>query len=315
MNRLRTGVYVAIAALLSGVLATPANALEPGDGFVDIGNGKVWYRVMGNSDKTPILLVHGGPGIPSCYMDGMAELAKDRPVIFYDQLGCGRSGPSPDSSNWTIDYYVAELDTLRQKLGLDEVHLYGHSWGSMLAVEYMRTKPSGVKSLVLAGPSLKIARWVDDADSLLRTLPDSVQAVVHKYEDKKEYEAPQYQAAVMDFYGRYLARRKPWSPSLDSALMLMNPALYLHMCGPSEFSITGTLRDYDASDFLRTITLPTLYVIGDHDEVLPETASYYRGITPGAKLAVIPNAGHLMMHDQPEANAKAIREFLQEVEK
>jgi len=307
------GVIGLTYSLLLGI-ASVASALEPGEGFVEIGGGKVWYNVMGKGDATPLLLVHGGPGIPSSYMDGMAVLASDRPVIFYDQLGCGHSGPNPDSSKWTIDYYVAELDTLRQKLGLDEVFLYGHSWGSILVAEYMFTKPSGVKGIILAGPTLSAARWSADAQALVETLPDSVQQVIAAAESSGSYDSPAYQAAVMDFYGMYLARKQPWSAGLNDALQTMNPGIYTYVCGPSEFALTGTLKDYDCTKKLGSITVPTLFVTGEFDEARPTTVEYYKSLIPNAQMVVIKGAAHLEMHDQPELNAAAIRKFMHKVE-
>ena len=61
--------------------------LIPGEGYTEVKGGKIWYRIVGESDKTPLILVHGGPGFPSYYLNPLKELGKDRPVIFYDQLG------------------------------------------------------------------------------------------------------------------------------------------------------------------------------------------------------------------------------------
>ena len=305
------------AALVGALLLTAVSAafaLTPGEGYVTIGGGKVWYNVVGSGDATPLLLIHGGPGIPSSYMDGMAVLASDRPVIFYDQLGCGHSDPNPDTANWTIGYYVAELDTLRQKLGLKDVFLYGHSWGSILAVEYMFTKPSGVRGIILAGPALSASRWSADAQALVETLPDSVQKVIAAAEASGNHDTPAYQGAVMAFYGEYLARKQPWSDGLNAALQTMNPGIYTYICGPSEFALTGTLKTYDCTDRLGSITVPTLFVTGEFDEARPATVEYYKSLIPNAQMAVIKGAGHLEMHDKPEENAKVIRAFMHEVE-
>src|SRR5258705_10856193 len=66
--------------------------LPTGEGYINVDGGKVWYRVTGTGDKTPILVLHGGPGIPSYYLKPLEALGKDRQVVFFDQLGCGKIG-------------------------------------------------------------------------------------------------------------------------------------------------------------------------------------------------------------------------------
>lgn len=117
--------YLIVAALSCG----QSNSLSPGEGFIKVTGGKVWYRIVGSGSNTPLLLLHGGPGVPSFYLKPLQGLAEDRPVIFYDQLGCGRSDKSSDTSLWTVEHFVRELGEVRQALNLDEIHLYGHSWG------------------------------------------------------------------------------------------------------------------------------------------------------------------------------------------
>jgi proline iminopeptidase len=312
---MKTRFTALIFCLIVLTIAGPASALEPGDGYIKTANGKIWYRVVGSGDATPLLLLHGGPGVPSDYLDGMKLLADDRPVIFYDQLGCGRSDRTNDTSLWSIDYFVTEIDTVRKALGLEKIHLYGHSWGTILGAEYMFRKPEGVQSLILASPALSIPRWVADADTLVATLPDSMQKTIAECEVEETFDTPAYQAAVGEYYSRYLARKQPWSAHLDTAFANIGQGVYVYMCGPNEFTISGTLKDYDCTDRLDEITVPTLLICGQFDEARPQTVAYYQSKIPNSQMVIIENAGHLTMHDQPEENAKAIRKFLQTVEK
>src|SRR5690242_19664481 len=127
----------ALALLLNG--CTPAaRGLTPRTGMIDVPGGKVWYQVVGSGTQTPLLVLHGGPGIPHYYMKSLAALADERPVVFYDQLGCGRSPAPEDSTVWTIDRFVRELAAVRAAIGLKQVHLLGSSWGTILAVEFMK---------------------------------------------------------------------------------------------------------------------------------------------------------------------------------
>lgn len=309
--RLRAAAAAALAVSLFTVACRDRTAaLTPGEHHLAVPGGRIWYRVVGSGPGTPVVLLHGGPGVPSYYLNPLAALADERPVIFYDQLGTGRSDTTTDTTLWTVPHFVAELDSLRRALGLREFHLYGHSWGTMLASEYVLAHPDGVRSLVLASPALSTARWLQDAESLLTTLPDSIQRAVATHTADGTFEDPDYQSAVMAYYHRYVARREPWSADLDSAFAGLNPALYGYMWGPSEFTATGTLRDFDVTDSLWLIRVPTLVMGGSDDEAPPATVRYYASLIAGAEAAIIPDAAHVTMHDNPEETIRVIREFL-----
>lgn len=287
-----------------------SHGLQPGEGYAAVPGGRVWYRIVGSGVKTPLLLLHGGPGVPSNYLNPLAALADERPVIFFDQLGTGRSEHPEDQSLWTIERYVKEVAAVREALGLKEVVLYGHSWGTILAAEYMYTRPLGVRGLVLASPALSIPRWSQDAADLLRTLPAKTQEIIARNERAKTYDAPEYHDATMEYYKRYLARRQPWSADIEQTFAQLNPAIYVYMNGPSEFSLTGTLKGYDSTRRLKELTVPTLFIAGRYDEAPPATTQHYQSMLPGAELAIIENAGHLTMQDEPERNIQILRDFL-----
>lgn len=283
--------------------------LAPKTGTIEVHGGKVWYRIVGSGSRTPVIVLHGGPGVPSYYLKPLAGLSADRPVVFYDQLGCGHSPAPDDTSLWTIDRFVQELATVRKALGLDKVHIYGHSWGGTLALEYMKTHPEGVESIVMASPMLDAQRWMHDADSLKRTLPDSTQRVIESAEKSGRTDSPAYQTAMMEFYQRYVARRLPWSADLDSALAQMGMSVYMAMNGPSEFALTGTLRDYDGRAFLKDLSVPVLYTCGEFDEACPRTVASFAASTPGAEMRIFPNAAHCTAHDDSTAYVAALRDF------
>jgi proline iminopeptidase len=184
----------------------------------------------------------------------------------------------------------------------------------MLATDYLLTKPMGVRSVIFASPALSIPRWLADADTLLTTMPDSIQATVARHEADGTFDAPEYQAAVLAFYERYLACRLPWSADVDSTFTQLSPMVYGTMWGPSEFTATGTLQGYDRTDRLGEITIPALFTAGRYDESRPATVEYYRSLVPGAELAIIENAAHLTMQDDSAENVRVVRAFLRRVE-
>jgi len=303
-----------VAAMLLAGGSCQSRGRAPGEGYVDVPGGRVWYRIVGSGSRTPLLVLHGGPGAPSYYLKPLAALADERPVIFYDQLGAGRSDQPADTTLWHVERFVEELARLREALDLNQVHIFGHSWGSMLAVDYMLTRPTGVRSLVLASPALSITRWLRDADSLKATLPDSLQTAIAHHEGAGTTDSPEYQAAVLEYYRQFLARRQPWSPDIDSTFAQLSTSVYRTMWGPSEFTATGNLRTYDRTDRLGEISVPTLFTAGRFDEATPATVRYYQGLLPNSELSILEESAHLTMQDEPEQYVAVVREFLRRVE-
>lgn len=309
-----------IRFLLPGVLlaalscAAPPASIPEGEGWVEFPQGRMWYQVVGSGPGTPIILLHGGPGVSSHYLTPLAALADERPVILYDQLGSGRSAAETDSTLWTEEAFVAQLDALRAHLGIEQFHLLGHSWGTMLGTQYYFRHPDRVASLILSSPALSVPDWLADGRALIATLPDSVQQAIARHEAAGTYDSEEYQAAVMVFYQNFLSRAQPWSPHVDSAFAAMNPAIYGYMWGPSEFTATGTLGRFDVTDSLPLITVPTLVLTGEYDEATPATVRRHAELIAGADFAVIPGAAHLTPTDATAEHLRLVREFLRRVE-
>jgi proline iminopeptidase len=289
-------------------------ALAPEEGYVQVTGGRVWYRIEGRGTATPLLVLHGGPGATHHYLKPLAALADERPVVFYDQLGSGRSDRPSDTTLWRIERFVEELGQVREALGLDQIHLLGHSWGTMLAVDYLLTRPAGVRSVILASPALSIPRWLADADSLVHTLPDSLQRIIARHEAAGTTADAEYQGAVEAYYRTYLARRLPWSADLDSTFEGFGQPLYTYMWGPSEFTATGTLKSYDRTDRLGELALPALFTAGRYDEAVPGTVAFYQLQVRGSRLAILDQSAHLTMQDEPARYVEIVRQFLRDVE-
>lgn len=280
------------------------------EGHIDGPGGRLWYAIHGDGRAgVPLLVVHGGPGFLSV-PDVVADLADARPVIFYDQLGCGRSERPADKSRFTLAHYVAELAAVRTALGLQNVHLLGQSWGCMLAAEYLLCeRPAGVRSLTLCGPLLSTPRWEADQRAHLAELPSAQQTVVAEAERTGDF-GEAYQAAMMDYYHRHLCRLDPWPENVTQSLGQMNLDLYLTMWGPSEFTVTGTLKGHDLLPRLHEIVQPTLLVCGEHDEAAPTSVQLFRDRLPRGAMAVLPHASHLHHLEQPGLFLEVVRDHL-----
>lgn len=291
-----------------------ADSLPSQEGFVDVPGGRVWYRRIGNGPGTPLLALHGGPGGVSCRFEVLAPLATDRPVIFYDQLGSGRSDHPADTSLWNVPRFVAELDAVRKGLGLERIHLLGHSWGGALAAEYMAAaKPAGVASVIFSSPLIDTPRWIADADSLRAALPADIRRVLDEEERQGTLDSPAYKAATDSFYARHV-RRLPTADEPRCAGVASNDTIYRQMWGPTEFLSTGSLRTWSRAGDLDEITQPTLFIAGEFDEARPGTLEEFRRTMPDAQLVVIPGAAHAAMREKPADYVAAVRAFLTRVE-
>jgi proline iminopeptidase len=170
--------------------------------------------------------------------------------------------------------------------------------------------------VVLSSPLVTTAQWERDADSLKRTLPDSVQRAIARHEADHTTDSPEYQAAVDTYYARYVTRRPPRSPAdADSAHRSSGALVYNYMWGPSEFTAAGTLKHFDATAWLRQVTVPTLFLAGEFDEATPASTARFARLVPGAEFAVIPNSGHSTENDNPDALLRVVRDFLHRVER
>jgi len=307
----------ALALLLAALLTAPLSAcstpprLVPGDGHLPVEGGTIFYRVEGEGTRIPVVVLHGGPGFTSHYLAPLAALVDDRPVILYDQLGAGRSDRPTDTTLFRIDRYVRELDSLRRALKLDRIHLYGHSWGSMLALEYLATNPTGIVSVTLASPVISTASWAADGATLVATLPDSLQRIIAEHEAAGTTASPEYQAATFEFLQRYvLGVPPPFPAEADSAMAGSNPVVYETMWGPSEFTPRGNLKDFDRSATLAALNVPILFTAGRNDEATPATVERFAQTARNAEVKIFEQSAHMAMLTERVAYVAVLRDFL-----
>jgi proline iminopeptidase len=300
-----------VAALLLFGCAPPV-VEPPTEGFVSVEGGRIWYQRMGNGTGIPLIVIHGGPGSTSFGLKVWGALGDERPVFRYDQLGSGKSDRVTDTSLYNVDRFVRELQALRDTLGLAQVHLYGRSWGAMLVQAYMATAPKGVESVVLSSPLITAAQWSADADSLIRELPDSFQRAIAVAESLGIYNEPTYNAATKFYYSQFLKRLPDHDVvNADSARATRDKAVYEYMWGPNEFTATGTLRNFDGTNWLTTrFRVPTLFVTGEFDQATPATTERFSRLVPGAEFVMIRGAAHSTENDNPTALIAAVRDFL-----
>lgn len=281
------------------------------EGRINVESGyQIWYRRIGNGG-IPLLTLHGGPGAGSDYLETLEGLATERPVIFYDQLGCGKSDQPDDRSLWQIERFVAEVDTVRGALGLEQIHLLGQSWGGWLAIEYMLSQPTGVVSLTLASTSSSVPQFVAETKRLKSELPPGVYETMLRYEAVGDYHHPEYEQATLEFYRRHVCRLTEWpAPLLRSLDNLADNPVYETMNGPNEFMVIGNLKDWDRTARLSEITASTLITVGRYDELTPACAeTLHQGIA-NSRMVVFEESAHLAHLEETDKYLQVVADFL-----
>ncbi|HYQ11228.1 MAG TPA: proline iminopeptidase-family hydrolase [Gaiellaceae bacterium] len=279
-----------------------------------------WYRVTGDlrpgdpDAPTPLVVLHGGPGATHDYLLSLVDLADDRAVVHYDQLGGGRSTHYPDRGTefWTPELFVCELKNLVDALGIaGRHHVLGQSWGGFLAEEYAFTQPPGLRALVLADTAASWADFAAEAGKLREQLPAEVQATLAKHEEVGTYDDPEYMEACLVFYGRHVCRI-PWPPEVAKTFELLeqDPTVYRTMNGPSEFHIIGSCKDWQVKDRLHEIRVPTLLVSGRYDEATPALQQVLLGGIADSEWVCFEESSHMPHVEERERYMRVVGDWL-----
>ncbi|MFB5196077.1 proline-specific peptidase family protein [Neobacillus sp. KR4-4] len=285
------------------------------EGYIDVTGGRVAYQLFNkNAEGTPVIILHGGPG-SSCYsLQGLKALSEDRAVIFYDQLGCGKSDRPTDPTLWRIERFVEELGQVRQALNLEKVHILGHSWGTTLAAAYCLTKPNGVKSVIFSSPCLSAPLWEQDQRRNLEKLPQEIQETIKRCEENGTTDSEDFKKATDKFNKTFVCRLDPYPDWLKQGSQNRNREVYNIMWGPSEFTVRGNLKEFDCTPQLKEITCPTLYTCGRFDEATPETTQYYSTLTPGSSFHVYEHSAHMPYVEEPDVFLRVSGDFLRKID-
>lgn len=288
------------------------------EGTVPFRGYRTWYQVAGPwpaaEGKPPLLVLHGGPGFPHDYLEDLNDLtSRGRTVVFYDQIGCGKSDHPDDPALWTVETWVEEIHALRKVLGLDRIHLLGHSWGGCLALEYALRRPEGLAGLVLAGACASMPLYAAEARRLKDSLPAEVRETLDRHEAQGTTDSKEYQEASMAFYTRWMCRLNPYPDHLMRSFSRLNAEIYGNTVG-AEWNIIGTLKDWDVTDRLGEITLPVLVTSGGHDLMTPAVVQPLVDGIAGAEWVVFENSAHMTTVEEPVRYRETVDTFLTQVE-
>lgn len=291
--------------------------MQAEEGYVDFRGYQIYFRIVGGQEepmKLPLVCLAGGPGVPWGYLAPLDALAEGRRVVYYDQLGCGRSDKPEDPDLWTVDLFVEGHGDVMKALGLTNYHLLGQSWGGMLAMEYALMEPADVASLVLASSPCSIPQWEAETGMLRSRLPAQVQETLSRNEEAGTTDSQEYEEAMLSFYTRHVCRLVPWPDYIAEAFEGINNEIYNTMFGPSEFFVTGTLKEWDITPRLADVALPTLITTGLYDEATPAIGRTLNDSISGSRWVLFEESSHCAHAEEAEKYAGVVGTFLDQVE-
>jgi proline iminopeptidase len=288
------------------------------------GEFKVWTKKRGDNPKMKVLLLHGGPGATHEYLECFDSFLPQAGIefYFYDQLESFYSDRPNDSSLWSVERYVDEVEQVRKALGLnsDNFFLYGQSWGGILAMEYALKYQSNLKGLIISNMMASIPDYVRYADEVLAPqLDPAVLKEIKALEAAGDFENPRYNELLFThFYPEHVLRLPldEWPNPVNRAFANINPELYVTMQGPSEFGVAGDakIKNWDIRDQLSKISVPVLTIGGAYDTMDPKHMEWISNEVQNGRYMHCPNGSHMSMYDDQKTYFKGLIKFIKEVE-
>lgn len=285
-----------------------------------VGKFNVWTKRIGNNPRIKVLLLHGGPGGSHEFFESFESFLPGEGIefIYYDQLGSYLSDKPTDSSLWTTDRFVEEVEQVRIALGLnkDNFYLLGHSWGGILATEYALKYQQHLKGLIISNMMSSCPDYGKYADEVLAKQMDAkVLDTIRAIEAKKDFGNPKYMELLTpNFYEQHLCRVLPWPEPIMRAFPHINQQIYVLMQGPSEFGVSGRLEKWDRSKDLPQIKVPTFTIGGKHDTMDPEHMKWMATQVQQGDSLVCPNGSHCSMWDDQPHYFPGLIQFIKAVD-
>ena len=285
-----------------------------------VGKFNVWTKKFGNNPKIKVLLLHGGPGGTHEFFESFESFFPKEGIEFYeyDQLGSYFSDKPTDSSLWTTERFVEEVEQVRKALGLnkDNFYLLGHSWGGILATEYALKYQANIKGLIISNMMASCPAYGKYADDVLaKQMDKKVLDTIRAIEAKGDFSNPKYmELLTTNFYNEHLCRLKQWPEALNRAFPHINSQIYVMMQGPSEFGVSGRLENWDRSKDLPQLKIPTLTIGGKYDTMDPEYMKWMATQVQQGDSLICPNGSHCSMWDDQQPYFTGLIKFIKTVD-
>jgi proline iminopeptidase len=335
--------FVALAAALAMLLASPAGSAAPSNYFDNTGRSdvlsggvrmipivtpkgtfRVWTKRVGNNPTIKVLLLHGGPGATHEYLEAFDSYFPGASIeyYYYDQLGSAYSDQPDEPSLVDLPRFVDEVEQVRKALGLDRKNFFllGHSWGGILAAEYALKYPQNLKGVIISNMMMSIPAYNQYAEKVLMPQMDQkALAEIKQLEAEKKYEDPRYMDLLMpNYYMHHILRMAPeqWpEPVIRSMVKHMNPKIYIPMQGPSELGAhNAKLEHWDRVADLPKITVPTLVIGARYDTMDPAHMKMVSEKVRHGRYLYCPNGSHMAMYDDQKVYFDGLVRFLRDVD-
>jgi len=285
-----------------------------------VGNFKVWTKRFGNNPRIKVLLLHGGPAMGHEYMECFESFFPQEGFEFYeyDQLGASYSDQPKDSSLWTIEHYVEEVEQVRKALGMnkDNFYILGNSWGGMLGMEYALKYQDNLKGLIISNMMASCPDYGKYAEEVLaKQMDPKVLDTLRQIEARGDFSNPKYFELLMpNFYAKHLCRLPEWPDAVNRTFKHVNSEIYTIMQGPSEFGVGGRLKNWDRKADLPKIKVPTLTIGGKYDTMDPEHMKWMSTQVQKGRYLYCPNGSHLAMWDDQKIYMDGVIKFIKDVD-
>ena len=325
-SRSSTLAAVAVGAVLTAC-ATPASSVAPSvmpidEALVDNGGVILYVKTVGRGP--PLVVVHGGPGASHDYLlPSLYRLASSYRLVFIDERGSGRSPRLEDPKQYTVEKMADDVEAVRMALQLGKIALLGHSYGGVVVQAYAFKYQANLSHLILASTFSSTRELNEALGRMKQAMPADRRARLEALE-----KAGLFGKGEIWEHGRYTDEyaKLAWGVGYFPALYGARPEpnydpvegntknsweLYREMWGShGEFVVDGNLKEVEWVDRLAEIKVPTLILVGDHDQSDPAMSREMNAKIAGSKLVVLPDSGHMTFVDQPELFVRAIRDFV-----
>jgi proline iminopeptidase len=287
------------------------------EGFVPILGAKIYYKIFeAKNEYARALCVAGGPGGSHDYLLPLANLSsRGITTLFYDQYASGRSEETPDyESRFTVDYYVDEAEAIRNQFwGKDKTFFIGHSWGAILGYAYALKYQEHLKGLIASSGLTSVKAYLAHVNKLRSELPLEVQETLAKAERENDTTSEAYLKAVGEFNKRHVLQLDVWPEEANvTGKYLFERKPYVAIQGPNEFSVTGTMKNFEITDQLPKIKIPVLITCGRYDEAGPAVAGPIHDKIPGSELVIFEKSSHMLMwEEQADEYLNTVENFIQ----
>jgi len=287
------------------------------------GTFRVWTKRVGNNPRIKVLLLHGGPGVTHEYFEAFDSYLPAAGVeyYYYDQLGSFYSDQPKEPDLWDLPRFVEEVEQVRQALKLDKSNFYllGHSWGGVLAMEYALKYQQNLKGLIISNMMASGPAYNEYANKVLMPAMDQkALAEIKALEAKKEYENPRYMELLLpNHYVQHFLRLpfEQWPDPVNRAFKHINPDIYIPMQGPSELGLSGKLLNWDRTNDLSQITVPTLVIGAKYDTMDPAHMEMMSKKVQKGRYLFCPNGSHLALYDDQKTYMDGLTKFLLDVDR